>query len=56
MLWLFGVPALAGGLAFDAIPLVRTAAWCLFIATLVAGVNVIRILRFAFLMPSSTPP
>ena len=33
-LWLFGVPALAGGLAFDAIPFVRAAAWCLLAATL----------------------
>ncbi|MQA31543.1 MAG: hypothetical protein GEU82_17195 [Luteitalea sp.] len=52
VLWLFGVPALAGGLAFDAIPLVSAAAWCLFIAALVDTVNVIRILRYAFLAPS----
>jgi hypothetical protein len=53
VLWLFGVPVLAGGLAFDAVPFVSTAAWCLFIATLVDTVNVIRILRYAFLTPSS---
>jgi hypothetical protein len=55
VLWLFGVPALAGALAFDGIPFVRAAAWCLFIATLVDTVNVIRILRYAFLTPSSAP-
>ena len=49
VLWLFGVPALAGGLAFDAIPFVSAAAWCLFVAALVDTVNVIRILRYAFL-------
>ena len=53
VLWLFGVPALAGGLAFDAVPFVSAAAWCLLIATLVDTVNVIRILRYAFLTPSS---
>jgi hypothetical protein len=45
--------ALAGGLAFDAIPFVSVAAWCLFAASLVATVNVIRIVRYAFLTPSS---
>jgi hypothetical protein len=48
VLWLFGVPALAAGLAFDAVPFVSAAAWCLFIATLVDTMNVIRILRYAF--------
>jgi hypothetical protein len=48
VLWLFGVPALAGGLAFDAIPFVSAAAWCLFAASLIDTVNVIRILRYAF--------
>jgi hypothetical protein len=55
VLWLFGVPALAGGLAFDAIPFVRAAAWCLLAATLIDAANVTRILRYAFLTPSSTP-
>jgi hypothetical protein len=50
VLWLFGVPALAGGLAFDAIPFVRAGAWCLFAATLLDAVNVARILRNAFVM------
>jgi hypothetical protein len=53
VLWLFGVPALAGGLAFDAVPFVSAAAWCLLIATLMDTVNVVRILRYAFLTPSA---
>ena len=53
MLWLFGVPTLAGGLAFDAIPLVTAGAWCLFAATLINAAIVARILRYAFLMPSA---
>lgn len=52
VLWLFGVPALAGGLAFDAVPFVAAAAWCLFVATIVDTANVIRILRHAFIAPS----
>jgi hypothetical protein len=52
VLWLFGVPALAGGLTFDAIPFVSAAAWSLFIATIVDTVNVIPILRYAFWAPS----
>jgi hypothetical protein len=48
ILWLFGIPALAGGLAFDALPFVRAGAWCLLIATLVDTVNVARILRHAY--------
>lgn len=52
VLWLFGVPALAGGLAFDAIPFVRAAAWCLLTASLINTVNVIRVLRYAFQTPS----
>ena len=48
VLWLFGVPALAGGLAFDAIPFVSAGAWSLLAASLVDTVNVIRILRYAF--------
>jgi hypothetical protein len=55
VLWLFGVPGLAGGLAFDAIPLVSVAAWCLCAASLVGTTNVIRILRHAFITPSSVP-
>ncbi len=52
VLWLFGVPSLAGGLAFDAVPFVRAAAWCLLAATLLDTVNIARILGHAFLGPS----
>jgi hypothetical protein len=52
VLWLFGVPALAIGLAFDAVPFVRAAAWALLAATLVESVNMIRILRHAFSKPT----
>lgn len=48
VLWLFGVPALAGGLTFDAVPFVRAAGWSLFAATVLDTVNVAKILRFAF--------
>jgi hypothetical protein len=48
VLWLFGVPALAGGLAFDAVPFVAAAGWCLLAATLIDSVQVARILRHAF--------
>ena len=54
VLWLFGVPALAGGLAFDAVPFVSAAAWCLLVATVIDAASVARILRYAFLTPSST--
>ena len=49
ILWLFGIPALAGGLALDAVPFVRAGAWCLLIATVTDTVNVARILRHAFI-------
>jgi hypothetical protein len=51
VLWLFGVPALAGGLAFDAVPFVAAAAWCLFAATVVDSMNAARILRHAWRTP-----
>lgn len=54
VLWLFGVPALAGGLAFDAVPFVRAGAWCLLAATLLEAVNVARILRHAFPAPNGS--
>ena len=47
-LWLFGVPALAGGLAFDAIPFVRAAAWSLLAATLLDTAQAVAILRHSF--------
>jgi hypothetical protein len=54
VLWLFGVPALAGGLAFDAVPFVRAGAWCLLAATLLDAVNVARILQHAFGSPRAS--
>jgi hypothetical protein len=51
VLWLFGVPALAGGLAFDAVPFVSAAAWCLLAATLLNTANAARILRHAWRTP-----
>ena len=56
VLWQFGVPALAGGLALDAVPFVRAGSWCLFAAALIDAVNVARILRYAFLKPSPAQP
>ena len=55
ILWLFGVPALALGLASDAIPFVGAGAWCLFAATLLDSVNTARILRHAFQTPGRPP-
>jgi hypothetical protein len=49
VLWLFGVPALAGGLAFDAVPFVGAAGWALFAAALLDSVDTARISRQAFL-------
>jgi hypothetical protein len=49
LLWLFGVPSLALGLALDAVPFVSGGASCLLVATLVDAVNVARILRHAFI-------
>jgi hypothetical protein len=53
VLWLFGVPALAGGLAFDAVPFVRAAAWALLAAVLLDTISVMRILRHAFTVPTA---
>jgi hypothetical protein len=53
VLWLFGAPALAAGLAFDAIPFASAATWSSFTASCVDTVNVIRILHCAFRTPSS---
>ncbi len=55
VLWLFGVPALALGLASDVILFVGAGAWCLFAATLLDSVNAARILRYAFLSRSRRP-
>jgi len=54
VLSLFGVPVLAGGLAFDAVPFVRAAARALFAAALLDTLNVARILRHAFLTPRAS--
>jgi hypothetical protein len=54
VLWLSGVPALAGGLAFDAVPSVSAGAWCLLAATVIDETSVATILRDAFLTPPST--
>jgi hypothetical protein len=51
VLWLFGVPVLAGGLAFDAVPFVGAAAWALVAAALLDSINMARILRHAVLRP-----
>jgi hypothetical protein len=48
VLWLFGVPALAGGLAFDAVPFVSAAAWSLLAATIIDSANVVKVLRRAW--------
>jgi hypothetical protein len=46
--WVFGVPALAIGLALDLVPIVSGAAWCLLAATILDTANVAVILRFAY--------
>lgn len=51
VLWLFGIPALAGGLAFDAVPFVRAAAWALLSATVLATAQAAMILRHAYIRP-----
>jgi hypothetical protein len=48
LLWLLGVPSLAGGLALDLVPFVSAGAWCLLVATLADAANVTRVLRHAF--------
>ena len=55
VLWLFGVPSLAAGLAFGAVPFVRAAAWCLLAATLLDTLNMVRIVRHAFWQPAHVP-
>jgi hypothetical protein len=54
VLWLFGVPALAGGLAFDAVRYVGAGGWCLLAAALLDSINVTCILRYAFQTPTRT--
>lgn len=50
-LWLIGVPALAYGLATDAVPLVRAAAWFLLAATLIDTAQAVLILEHAYSRP-----
>ena len=50
-LWLFGVPALAGGLALDGLAWIRAAAWALLAATALDTVQIGRIARHAFRRP-----
>ena len=50
-LWVFGVPALAAGLALDAVPLVRAAGWCLLAATVLDTAQVAQILGHAYRRP-----
>lgn len=52
-LWLVGVPALAWGLAFDAVPLVSGAAWSLLAATLLRVAIAARILHHASGVPAT---
>jgi hypothetical protein len=54
VLWLFGVPALAVGLALDAVPFVRAAGWSLLAATLLDSAQAWIILRHA--LPISVTP
>lgn len=55
LLWLFGVPSLAGGLALDLVPFVSAGAWCLLAATVADAANVTRILRHAFAARPASP-
>jgi hypothetical protein len=50
-LWVFGVPALAAGLAFDAAPWVRAAGWCLLAATVLDTAQIAQILAHAYRRP-----
>ena len=47
LLWLFGVPALAAGLAFGAVPAIRAAGWSLLAATLLDAAQAAIVLRHA---------
>jgi hypothetical protein len=50
-LWVFGVPALAGGLALDAVAWVRAAGWCLLAATVLDTAQIAQILSHAYRRP-----
>jgi hypothetical protein len=51
-LWLYGVPALAAGLALNAGGAVRAAAWCLTAAALLDSAQAAIIVRHAFMRPA----
>lgn len=53
LLWLFGVPILAGGLAFGAVPFVRAAGWSLLAATVLDSAQAAIVLRHAL---RTSPP
>ncbi len=50
-LWLVGVPALAAGLTFDVISVIRASAWCLLIATVLDSAQATWIVRHAYPRP-----
>ncbi len=54
--WLIGVPCLAGGFAFDAVPLLVAGAWVLFAAAVLGGIDTAWILRHAWISPARVPP
>jgi len=47
-LWLAGVPALAGGLFYEAVPFVAAGAWALLAGVISAACNAAAILRHAY--------
>ena len=52
VLWLFGVPVLAAGMAFDAVPFVRAAGWSLLAATVLDAAQMVLIVRHAWTRPA----
>ena len=55
VLWTAGVPSLAGGLAFDALTLIRAGAWSLLAATVLDTAHVAWILSFAWRRGATAP-
>jgi hypothetical protein len=47
-LWLLGVPALAGGLTFNAVPFLAAGAWLLLAAVTLGAAQAIRVMRHGF--------
>lgn len=54
-LWLAGVPALAGGFFFNAVPLLAAGAWSLLAAVVLNGLNTSLVLRHAFARKPARP-